>query len=368
MKIGTTTFTWVENYGAALQAHALQRFLQDRGHDVHIINFRISFEPTGIRRWLGRNLTACEKKWKTYLFDRFRRMHMTFTPETFRSAEDLSAIKDRFELLITGSDQVWNPKWLAQFEGLFELCFLSFGGAKTRRISYAASIGHSDLRTIKDEWQELMAERLKAIHAISVREKSGVTLIEQLAHRSDAVHVVDPTLLLERSHYDALAGRTRKAKQAVFSYMLHGMENDAEPAIRAIRRILKLKAVKCDGLRTALHPGYTLPSPSGWLRQIRDSEFVVTNSFHAVIFCIIFHRPFIALMIEGENGSMNSRILEILGSVGLANRVFSPGTGVTKPFLDQTIDWKEVDRRICQLKESGINFLSGRLSAQVEGN
>ena len=368
MKIGTTTFTWVENYGAALQAHALQKFLQDRGHDVHIINFRVSPARTGFKRWLGRNLAACEMKWKTYLFDRFRRQQMRFTPETFLSAKDLAKVKDRFDLLITGSDQVWNPKWLAQFEGLFDLCFLSFGGANTRRISYAASIGHSDLRTIKAEWQKLMAERLKAIDAISVREKSGVTLIEQLCWRSDAVHVVDPTLLLERSHYDALAGRTGKAKRVVFSYMLHGMENDAVPAIRSISTNLKLKAVKCDGQRTALHPGYTLPSPRGWLRQIRDAEFVVTNSFHAVIFCLIFHQPFIALVIEGEIGSMNSRILEILGSVGLASRVFSPGMEVTKAFLDQAIDWKEVDRLICQLKESGIKFLSEQLSAQAEGN
>jgi hypothetical protein len=365
MKIGITTFTWVENYGAVLQAHALQRFLQDCGHDVAIANFRVTPLATGLRRWLGRSLAACEKKWKIRTFDRFRQMHMVFTPETFLSGGDLTALKDRFEVLITGSDQVWNPKWLAQFEGLFDLCFLSFGGPNTRRISYAASIGHSDLRTIKAEWQELMAEKLKAINAISVREKSGVALIEQLAQRSDGVHVVDPTLLLERSHYDALAGRTRKAKRVLFSYMLHGMGNDAIPAIQFISKTLRLKAVKCDGLRTALHPGYTLPSPGGWLRQIRDAEFVVTNSFHAVIFCLIFHRPFIALMIEGEIGSMNSRILELLGSVALESRVFSPGMAVTKTFLDQPIDWKEVDRVIYKLKENGINFLSGNLSENI---
>jgi hypothetical protein len=362
MKIGITTFQWADNYGALIQAYALQTFLQARGHEVQIVDYRPQKGASMVRRWLSASPRGCVRKWesnwKQFLFERFRKKHLVRTPEVFRSASELRKIADRFDLLIAGSDQVWNPKWLAQSEGLFDLYFLSFAGSKTRRISYAASIGHSDLSTLTDEWKQMLAVRMKAMDEISVREQSGVELVRQLCGRTDAVCVADPTLLLGRAHYDRLAGTSVEKNPYLFSFMLHGLEQDAAEACRSVSEYLRLTIARCNAGKTGLHAGYTLPSPEGWLRNIRDARFVVTNSFHGVVFCLLFHTPFVALLINGSTGSMNSRITELLKAVGLSHRTVVAGAGVPSETVIKKIDWDGVDRAMASMRSESLGFLT----------
>ncbi len=364
MKIGITTFQWSDNYGAVLQAHALQFFLQQRGHAVQIVDYRPQKGASLVRRWLSASPHGCVRKWeanwKKYLFERFRKTHLIRTPESFCSASELWKIADRFDLLITGSDQVWNPQWLEQVAGLTDLYFLSFAGPRTRRISYAASFGHAETATMKKEWREIIGEKLKKMDAISVREPSGVSLVRDLCGRTDAVHVADPTLLLDRGHYEKIAGAADLREKHLFSYMLHGLEQDAEAVSLHISKILNLPIVKCDALKTAVHKGYVLPSPTGWLKQIREASFMVTNSFHGVVFCLIFHTPFIALLINGQTGSMNSRIIEILKAVGLEHRMASPREKLAEELSVETIDWAAVDRKMADMRLGSVEFLAGR--------
>jgi hypothetical protein len=361
MKIRITTFQWADNYGALLQAHALQSFLQQRGHEVQIVNYRPHKPGSLLRRWLSVSPRGCvrkwEQQWKRFLFELFRREHFNRTPEVFRSSSELWKISDRFDLLITGSDQVWNPQWISKHPGLFDLFFLSFAGSKTRRISYAASIGHSDLSTLAPEWQRMLAEKMKAMHAISVREQSGVELVRQLCGRTDAVCVADPTLLLAREHYDKLAGRPGRRPPYLFSFMLHGLEQDAAGICRTISGQLGLKTVRCNATKTGLHAGYTLPAPQGWLRTVRDAQFIVTNSFHCTVFCLIFHVPFIAVLVGGKLGAMNSRIIDLLEPVGLSHRIVSPEEADSDELLSEGIDWQGADRGVEEARLSAVEFL-----------
>ena len=362
MRIGITTFNWADNYGALLQAHALQTLLQARGHEVQIVDYRPQITMPLVRRWLSATPRGCVRKWeaewKRGLFDGFRKKHLTRTPDIFRAAPELRKLSDRFDLLITGSDQVWNPKWLVPSEGLFDLCFLSFAGENTRRISYAASIGHSDLSTLTDEWQKMLSDRMKTMDAISVREQSGVELVRQLCGRSDAVCVADPTLLLGAHQWNALAGPQKTEKKYMFSFMLHGLERDAAVVCGQIVGKKGIPVFKCDARWTSLHKGYVLPSPPGWLRCIRGADFVVTNSFHCTVFCLIFHVPFVAVLIDGEKGSMNSRITDLLKAVGLDNRAISPGAKVPLDALHEVINWDGVNQKINGIKIRAIAFLT----------
>lgn len=365
MKIGITTFQWSDNYGAVLQAHALQCFLQQRGHSVEIVDYRTRKPESWVRRWVAKTPFGCVRKWeavwKKQRFEQFRRQHLIRTPDVFHSSSELRKISDRFDLLIAGSDQVWNPEWLAQVAGLSELYFLSFAGSKTRRISYAASIGHSSRATLTAEWADILCKKLLTIDAVSVRETSGVGLVKELCGRDDAVQVCDPTLLLDRQHYEALAGPVAAGgKKYLFSFMLHGLERDAEPVCRQIAGKEGWRVLKCDARRTALHKGFVLPSPAGWLRRIRDAEFVVTNSFHCTVFCLIFHIPFAAVLIGGQIGSMNSRIVDLLGAVGLANRMVSSGGGIPAAVLEKGIDWDAVDARMDAMRPGAVEFLVGQ--------
>ncbi len=361
MNVGISTFQWSNNYGAVLQAHALQAFLRERKHLVQIVDYRMKPSTTGLRKLISKNPYILVRKWesayKEYVFELFRQRHLVRTPTVFYSVNELKIIADQFDVLITGSDQVWNPRWLAQRDGLFDLYFLSFAAPQTRRISYAASIGHSEKSTMKQEWQKILSEKLPLIDAISVREASGVELVNSLCGRTDAVTVVDPTLLLKRTHYEKIAGAPKRQTNYLFSYMLHGMEQDAVGACQTISVIQDLKIINCDVVKTNIRKDYVLPSPTGWLQRIKDASFMVTNSFHGVIFCLIFHTPFISVLIDGQIGSMNSRIVELLRTVGLDDRIIAPRQDVPVALYTAEINWDLVDQKIVTMREESFDFL-----------
>ena len=364
MKIGIATFQWSDNYGAVLQAYALQSFLREQGHAVQIIDYRVTPPVPWYRKWLAKTPRGCILKWeaayKAHRFAQFRRKHLVLTPASFRSAGSLAAIADRFDVLITGSDQVWNPRWLSQAEGLFDLYLLSFAGPQVRRVSYAASFGHAEKATMNENDQQRLGAQLKQLDAISVREPSGISLVRELSGRTDAVQVVDPTLLLGRAHYEGLAGLRRNRAPYLFAYMLHGLQQDAACVIRQMSGLLHYQVVQCNLQKTALHREYTLPSPTGWLRQIRDAAFMVTNSFHGVVFCLVFHIPFVALLISGQTGSMNARIQELLDTAGLAHRIVHPGEVLAENSAAESIDWKRIDIVIAELGKKSMDYLASQ--------
>ena len=379
MKIGITTFQWADNYGAVLQAYALQQFLTQRGHRVEIVNY---WRGRSIRRWLrfAQYLPECffrsgfqflsllrkllplslkqkvDAKYKNLVFANFRRDRLCLT-EPFADKADLVRFADEFDLLITGSDQVWNPRYLAQTEGMADCYFLSFARGETRKVSYAASIGHADSSLMTKKWTSLLADRLRTMDAISVREKSSVPLVEELSGRTDAVAVADPTLLLRAQGYKAIMSGQKIRKRYLFSYMLHGLEKDAASQIKEISDGLGLKAVQCDAGRSKLFAGYMLPAPTEWLSLICHASFMVTNSFHGVMFCLIFNVPFVAILINGKEGSMNARILDVLSIAGLSHRVFALGEEISEGLYRGQIEWDRVNALMEEFRGSSVRFL-----------
>ncbi len=362
MKIGITTLQWANNYGAVLQAHALQHFLQTRGHDVKIIDYRPSpSQAPPLRSWLSlsprRYLQKWENRKKYYKFKNFRKHHLNLTAP-ITSQNDLDLYSDRFNLLITGSDQVWNPCYLDQGNGFYDFYFLSFAGTSTKRISYSASIGHTDLTTLTDAWRNVLGKKLKAIDAISVRETSGIHLVRALSERNDAVCVADPTLLLSRDYYDQLAGGVRKKRKPyLFNCILHDEIINNRRTVNVIANQLGLRLLNCDVQRGPLHRDYALPSPEGWLRAIRDAEFVLTNSFHCMVFCLIFHVPFFVLLLSGNLASMNSRIVDLLKYLGLKNRILNPDQNRNPTVVAENIKWESIDDKLSSLRLSSLTFL-----------
>ena len=364
MNIGITTFQWANNYGALLQAHALQIFLRSRGHEVQIVDYRGRQPTKGIKKWISTSIVGCIYKWEAayreYLFDHFRRNYLIRTHEIFYSTTDLERIADKFDLLITGSDQVWNPIFLAEITGLSELYFLSFAGKNTRKISYAASFGHTTKNTIEPNWRKILEEKLLSIDAISVREASGVGLVNSICGRTDAVNVVDPTLLLDRSYYERITKLKIKRQKYLFSYMLHELDENAETFNRQIPMLLNLKIVKCNASTTGIHKPYTLPSTTNWLNLIRNASFVVTNSFHGVVFCLLFHTPFIAITIDGSMSSMNSRVAELLSFLGLTHRICISQAEVPMEVYREVIKWGDIDNLLDKMRMGSIKYLNSQ--------
>lgn len=381
MKVGITTFHWSDNYGAVLQAYALQTFLERRGHSVEIIDYRKGAKPSRVTAALARFPVrllhtalrllsplagvlprrlrgAIEVCYKKFLFERFRIKHLRLTPR-LHSIESLRSVGANYDVLITGSDQVWNPRFLDEGNGHFDAYFLTFADPKTHTMAYAASIGHADTSTMTAEWRQQLASRMGSIHAIGVRESSSLPLVEELCGRRDAEQVVDPTLLLPASDYAQLAGKLRPSS-TLFAYMLHGLEAGAVPLCREVAKLKQLSILRCNARQSMLHPGHDLPGPDGWLQHIRNASFVITNSFHGTVFCLIFHVPFISILIDNHLGSMNARITDLLDAVDLRHRALVLGDDLSDELISNPINWEQVDRKMQSIRQRSINFLQSQ--------
>jgi len=361
MNVGIATFQWADNYGAVIQAFAVQQLIASRGHQVQLIDFRPPL-PSWPRRVLSTTPSGFIRKWdvaqKRRMFEQFRNAHLRRTPHPILSGSGVNSLANTFDLLAVGSDQVWNPKWLEQIPGACEWYTLSWAAPHVKKISMSASFGHSSTDTMSPAGRSVIAAAIRNFHALSVREKSGVALVHALCGRDDAVWLADPTLLIDPSGYQELLGKATAPPPAIFSYILHDREKEVMPILTEAQQVLSLPLIRCDLIKTARHAGYEMPSPQGWLLRIQHAPLVVTNSFHCTVFCLLFHTPFIAVPVSGSMASMNNRITELLAAVGLQDRWIS--TEHAAPLagtLASTIDWQHVDARLGEYRQQGDAFL-----------
>jgi len=345
MKIGTITFHWATNYGAVLQAYALQKYLNQIGYDTEIINY-IPLRVKLIKNimWI-KNLKISEFV-KEKKIKKFRKEYLQLSKTSYYTNNSLIKKCNDYDVYICGSDQIWNESFVLSAEKKPTLSYyLNFVKEGKKRISYASSFGTDRLSI---EVLNLVKPELEKFNAISVRENSGKKIIEDMD--LEATVVVDPTLLLEKDLYEELI-RDKKIKKEyqLFSYILHSNQITAKKINDYVFK--KYFNEKIDK-RYNQEP----ISVFEWLFNIKNSRFVLTNSFHGAVFAIIFHKPFIVISVEGSK--MNDRIITLLDSVGLENRIIETfNEDKIDNLMKDYIDWKQVDYRVQQLRKSSIDFI-----------
>ena len=376
MKVGIVTFFCVPNYGAMLQAYALWKYLEKRGHEVEFIDYafgnarRIPLWKCFFTRHLHECFDAIRKKLKTYV--RFNIVHFSDVfPRTRRVDTDaeLEDIGRRYDALIVGSDQMWNPLWCSGKS--LPIVMLDFATKGKKRIAYAASFGTKEWK--KDQNADGAGRLLREFDAISVREESGIKLVRELSGRDDAKWMVDPTLLHSASFYEPLLNEEcHKEHRYVFSYMLDEWMNDenVESVLQLVKSARGIEEVHTDktSVRGMLAPICRLLDvqskvPVGiWLSEIANSDFVVTNSFHGTVFSILFHKPFLTIPVSGKMADMNERIVSFLTMMGLETRTIDTTyLDECMKVIDSEIDWDEVDRRLDAEKSKADVFLKEAL-------
>lgn len=363
MRIGIITFHWANNYGAVIQSYASRRYLETLGHEVQILNY--SPTPTTsrfslVKQLLGRSPKACIDKWIRLAWKRrfniYRKDKLCLFGTPVNDKAGLEHLAQNLDILITGSDQVWNPVLLDEWK-CFDAYLLNFGPPTVKRVSYAASLGHSSMDTIAP-WKETMSSLLRQMDAISVREKTGEAIVKELIKGIDVEVVGDPTLLLNADDYRREFSRPWKKLPKTFSYILHGQDQSAKVVISQVAAYFGASVPLCNLTDTTVRNGYVRPSPDEWLQRIDQAECVVTNSFHATVFCLLFHTPFIVLPVTGSWSAMNSRVIELLAKTGLLDRLVDPEQAQDiNPVLRRQIDWQIVDQEMMQLRETGESFL-----------
>lgn len=344
MKIGILTFHWGTNYGAVLQAYALQKYLQIRGHDVEIINYAPhSFRDTIFKCFISKNPFVIfdnlidyikEKKIKKFRNNYLRQTQRYYTPEQLLN--NLPAM----DVYIAGSDQVWNPYGLKNNRYLYFLPFTKEGVIK---ISFAASFGVTDYpsKLILN-----IGQLLKNFDGISVRETSGLHILDKVGIKGGTV-MPDPTLLLNKNEYTKIIeGRYDRQKYDYFFYVLQKNQRTIQQIHSRLKRNYKNKIAHTNKIR------FATMGIENWLSHINNSRFVVTNSFHGVVFSIIFHKSFVVLPIEGNLKGMNDRIFTLLKKFDLVNRILMQDDERNiDEILEKEINWNYVD----EIKNNSTN-------------
>ena len=343
MKIGLITYHYSQNYGAVMQTYATCRALKELGHNVEIINIRQE-EKRKLR-----HLVFIPKYLKFNAF--MNKYYPTQTP-LIHNINELRRLQLDYDCLLVGSDQVWNPlisgdRCLAYF--------LDFGHKDIKRISYASSFGISS-------WPEsrnyLMKDVYKALHSfdnISVREETGQTLLKNLFKVSSQV-VVDPTML--HTDYSEIVDNINETEDIV-CYLL----NRTEEQLSASRYIGK-ELNTIPHLITSVYPilGFNYiypPSIEKWLKYIGGAKLVITDSFHGVVFSLLYRRNFVVFAVD--NGK-NSRLLDLLNKVGLEGRYFTSLDCLKKSKIyNQAIDYKTVQTIIDKKRKESLDYLRKNL-------
>lgn len=331
----TITCHDVYNYGASLQAYALQKFLLSVGIDNKIINYMPDYLAWHYhlswfissrgnhynlmrKNFLLRGLYVLHRYFKDLksierkrAFDDFRDSNMILTKRC-SCADEINDVVADADVLIAGSDQIWNSYSLEN--GLDRAFYLDFGPQSARKISYAASFGANE---IKEQNREFVTKQLGHLNEISIREGKGLALLESLGFSGKLV--MDPVFLLDQSFWLQAANKPTLREQYILVYAIGSMSEGMKEVISKIKRegkyriisIRSNKAIK--GIEEIKNAG-----PVDFISLVKNASCILSNSFHATAFSLIYHKPFYTFSYGNKKSS--ERILELLRVVGLTER------------------------------------------------
>lgn len=386
MKIGIITFWWChENYGQILQCFALQEVLRKRGHQPFLIKYRAKshFDTKSVYYIVHRALRSPmslflgiknrldgtkaahsirkEQVTRERDFEAFRRKYITSTEDFYESYREICANIPVADAYLCGSDIVWGN---FPYNDDGRIMFLDFGVVSAKRIAYSASFGQD---SVSKKFERFVTPLLSKLDGIGVREASGVRICSKMG-RSDAVHVLDPTLLLCKNDYlEALKPDSLSTKndlnnfnsEFVFGYFLSAKTDvpwaEIDAYCKEKNRSFKLTTVYSDyGFPKMTYCNPTIPE---WVGMMSRASVVLTNSFHGTAFAVIMQRPFLAFLRAGNEG-LNDRILSFLNSLKLESRIYNSQNGSIHQQIEHKIDWCAVEAKLNAMRSQSLSFLT----------
>lgn len=373
MKVGIITILKVNNYGAELQAYATQAALKKLGYEAEIIDYLFyknpNHKPTRRSRpmfshslvvkvkerlypIIERLRSARNKKSQQLRKQRFEMFHRdnTSMSATYHIIDELYAAKMDYDVYLTGSDQVWNPNIYSSLDPYF----LDFAPKESKRISYAASFG---VTQIPDYAKAYYRKQLLNYSVIGVRERSAVNIVKAIAGK-DAEWVLDPTLLLSQEEWQKVSRPCHINGEYILIYELtpcsyirqlaeHFHQEKGWKMVRVCKSVIPEEK---DGSILNI----TDAGPAEFLSLVANATLVVTNSFHGTAFSVNFNRDFYTILpMRKQNNSRQRSLLEMFG---LTERLLMEGSPMPNA-SSMTIDYTTVSMRLSNERRKSINFL-----------
>ena len=386
MKIGILTQSINRNYGGIMQNYALQSVLMHMGHEVETLNWD-SFRrehahltiwnhlwlilKTTISKYLLRRKRNYLWQQRAFFYDLCetnrdfcnRFLHLSkwlWGEKQFREY----TIENHYDVLIVGSDQTWRPKY--NNNGMLYRMFLDFAkDLPLKRIAYSTSFG-VDSWEFTEEDTHKCSQLLRLFDSVSVREESGIDLCKNKLKVNDVVCTLDPTLLLLKQDYSFLLDNigTSSSEEGLMVYMLD-YSKEKEYIVTNVSQYYHLNCLLfisryCNlGVvdKTELDD-YILPPVDHWLNAFRNAKCVICDSFHGMVFSIIFNKPFVVFCNQNRG---KARFLSLLNQLGLQDRIIEESSEDYLRILDTPIGWDEVNIKLSKLRAESISYLENAL-------
>lgn len=362
MKISVITLHRVRNYGSSLQTLATQSFFKKMGFDVEIIDYYPErYTSLGLLKRLknksktlahnavlltgARIIMSASYVKKKIVFDGFLKKYIHLSNQTFREESDFKNYKSESNAFCTGSDQVWNSHWN---EGIDKPLYLSFIPSELYKFSYASSIGNEVLSKAEaDEVSMLLSD----YRHITVREKDGINILDRIGLKAE--QMLDPTLLFSMEYWNKYISDKYSDQKYIVTYNLHH-DKRVDTLAQSLSKKYGIKVYNISyNIHDIIRKG-TLkwcPKVEDYLDLIKNAQYVITDSFHATVFSIIFHTKFFSIYPE----QASSRIRSILTLTRLDSRASETIPDIEA--VSEEIDFSEADAILADERKRSINYM-----------
>lgn len=362
MKIGILTFHSALNTGAVMQAYGLQQYLLTKGHQVEFIDYIPPQRALTWRSFVAKGLFKTLGKWEDIYYGytlkgNFNKI-LKVADKRYVKLSELKKSPPAYDAYIAGSDQIWNFGFTKEINPVY---LLDFGLEKIKRVAFSASMGQTKQ---PKEIEHIFKTLLAKFDAISVREKNGFDYLTKLLEDDKQIkHIADPTFLLSKDQFLRVASPVNVTNKFMISYILPHYEFPKElyMVVDVLKQKLDYELINLRNPNTCLRIPKTknkVVSPQEWLGYMNQSEFNICCSFHAVVFSLIFHKPFVVV-----TPYKNQRIISLLEPLNLLSRcIYDFSEQVIDEIIASSVDWDLVDSFFIEERKKSIDFLQNALN------
>ncbi len=347
-KILRVTYCTWKSYGSILQTLGLQKALEELGFENAIINKSETYKKTSLSTKYGIKGVIkfffdypLKKKEKSLFLKNRQFINSKINSVNINKDDDYKKLANDADLFLAGSDQIWHP------DVLNPTFFLDFVPQGVKRISYAASMGKTDL---SNEARKKMSIYLSKFHNISVREEENKRVLSKITDKNIEVNI-DPTFLLEKDEWEKYC-KPLKIKDYILVFPIYWDKN-FNKQLKLLHKKTGKKIVLISSGRRNIYKNKQIfdADVSEFLSLIKNADMVVTSSFHGLAMSIIFNKPFTAVI----NPDMPSRLENLLKICQAKN--FS-----MKDYIDgKSNDYDKINDKIIELRQQSLDYLKGVL-------
>lgn len=360
-KIGIVTI-WSNNYGSVLQAFALQTVIERLGYEAEIIqHYREPFQKESQGRFkqilhsspfflLKYALNYKRNRMLHQGFTDFKSSKLNISKDAYYQDSDYSSLSSRYDAIVVGSDMLWSY----DFKNNWPFYYATFAPSN-KIVTYAPSFGKNDL---SEEEIEMCKPMISRIAHLSCREEAGISFIKD-KFGLNAEHVIDPTLLLSGEEWSHLLGDLPRLvnNNYILTYVFKGScQNGRKELFDQLNLRNDKQLIFINGqegkFKRNFYQGYF--SPVEYVTLFRDADFTVTDTFHGLMFSLIFNKPFIVLD-KSSFGVSSDRQQSTLRTYGLEDRFVKPDIIVNDELMK--LDYKDIEQKIRANREKSIKYL-----------